>query len=101
MSARKKKPRSKRVRRVRLRSFIEHEFDSLDLGDERLNKRGRKILGDLYCAPNAQEHLRHRTASVPFGGHMGRKGDAPVGPKVLSRALTKLPVIERMWLIAT
>jgi len=23
----------------------------LDLGDERLNRRGRKILGDLYCAP--------------------------------------------------
>jgi len=36
---------------VRLRSFIEHEFDSIDLGDERLNKRSRQILGDLYCAP--------------------------------------------------
>ena len=43
----------RRKRRVRLRSFIEQEFDALDLGDERLNKRGRKLLGDLYCAPGA------------------------------------------------
>jgi hypothetical protein len=36
-----------------------------------------------------------------IGGHPGRAGDSPPGPKVLTRALVKLPAIERMWLIAS
>lgn len=34
-----------------------------------------------------------------LGGHLGRKGDSPPGPKTFRKALSKLPAIERMWLI--
>jgi hypothetical protein len=83
----------RKKRSVRIRSFIEHEFDSLDLGDERLERRGRKILGDLYCAPGESYHAASEDWAAAKGAYRFVGNEAVTTDKLLEAHRTKL--IER------
>lgn len=99
MSARKEKPgpersaRAKRVRRVRLRSFIANEFEELDLGDDRLNERGRKILSDLYCSPGESYLAASETWTAAKGAYRFVENEAVTHENLLGPHTAKL--VER------
>jgi len=78
---------------VRLRSFIEHEFDSLDLGDERLDRRGRKILGDLFCSPGESYLSASENWAAAKGAYRFVENEAVDTKKLLEAHRDKL--IER------
>jgi Transposase DNA-binding/Transposase Tn5 dimerisation domain len=85
--------RKRTKRRIRVRSFIEHEFDSLDLGDERLEQRGRKLLGDLYCAPGESYLSASKNWAAAKGAYRFVDNDAVTVDKLLQPHVEKL--IER------
>jgi hypothetical protein len=94
MARKNGRSRAKRnKRRVRVRSFIEHEFDALDLGDDRLDRRARKLLGDLYCAPGKSYLSASGSWAAAKGAYRFVENDAVTVDKLLEPHLEKL--IER------